>query len=178
MPYCVITDILNRPGNGMEIVFENRHAVRESFYGIDVVTTYETGSIFSLLVNSNYTISRMCRIKKQQYVTGKNEAYTRFTLLHDSTRCFYIYNELPENLTSAPDAEIKKVKDNKVDETSIILTTTENNKITEQKIIVNKADPKEIDAVLLDSSIDIDGKELFILRRINKEDYLMKFYLK
>lgn len=178
MPYCTITDILDRPGNGMEIVFENRHAVTESMYGIDIVTTYETGSIFSVLVDSNYVVTRMCRIKKQQYVTGKNEAYTRFTLLHDSTRCFYIYNELPENLNLSPNADIKKVKDSKVDETSIILTATENSKIIEQKMLINKTAPKQIDAILLDSSMDIEGKELFALRRIGKEDYLIKFYLK
>lgn len=55
---------------------------------------------------------------------------------------------------------------------------TEDNKITEQKILVTKTDPSEIDALLIDHSMNIEGKELYVLRRINKEDYLAKFYLK
>lgn len=170
LSYCIITNILQLPDNTLNVIFESR-LVRDYH-------TYEIGNILSAMIDSCYQLTGICRIDKKQKVEKKNHIYTGFNILHKDNKCFFIFNELAENLALKEGEPSKKIKNSKVDDTAISIFTVENNEITERKALIEKDNSGFADALLPNETLYTDRHEMYSVREQNEQRYLMKFYIK
>lgn len=172
----MLSGVLALSNKGLRIVFESRLETTSTLYGIPLDRQFDIGNIITADLDSNYKVSSIHNIRKQQRTNPTNYKYTGFAVLHQDDKSYFIYNELPENLRRKPD-EMKRVNSSKMDETAIIYTLVRSNdeKIA-RTILVDKSSKDHIDAVLPNSYLS-EKNTLYALRRIDDDNYLMKIFL-
>ncbi len=174
---CIIKKVLTFDDNRSSIIIESRLKTTTTMYGVPVANQYEIGNIITMDLDSNDSITEIHKIKKDQYATPDYYRYTGFAILADSRQSFFIYNDLAENLQKTPD-KMKKVKPGNIDETVVIQTTIENNKVKRSQLI-DKLPDAGIDAVLPNSYLsDIKKGEIYLVRKVNSEYFPIKIYIK
>jgi hypothetical protein len=137
---------------------------------------FDIGNITTTDLDSNYTVTAIHNIHKQQRTNPANYKFTGFVVLHNGGRSYFVYNELPENLQRTPD-RMKRVNSSKMDETAIIFTLVDSNddKIV-RTVLIDKNAKNNVDALLPNSYL-AEENTLYALRRINNDNYLIKIFL-
>ncbi len=173
---CIIVDVIPFNENNLKIVFESRLETTATMYGITIEREYEIGNIITVDIDSNHIVKEIHKIRKQQHTSKTNYKYTGFSILNNENKSYFIYNELPENLQRTPD-KMKKVNSSKIDETVVIYTVVDSNKV-KRKVLINK-DPKSgIDAILPNSYIvDNYKNQIYLLRKIRADIFLTKIFV-
>jgi hypothetical protein len=172
----MLTAILPLCNKGLRMVFESRLETTSTLYGLAVDRQFDIGNITTTDLDSNYTVTAIHNIHKQQRTNPANYKFTGFVVLHNGGRSYFVYNELPENLQRTPD-RMKRVNSSKMDETAIIFTLVDSNddKIV-RTVLIDKNAKNNVDALLPNSYL-AEENTLYALRRINNDNYLIKIFL-
>ncbi len=190
LEYCTISSMFSQEANGLKIVFESRikTVVRYNYFVfgagftfgsgiIPISYRFNNGNIIIVDLDSNNVVKEIHEIMKQQYVNSKNYKYSGFATLNSATKSYYIYNELPKNLSRIPD-RMKEVNSIKTDETVVIYALVDSNKV-KRNLLIDKIKGSGINAVIPESSYASNTKdEIYILRRIESDIYLTKIFIK
>lgn len=172
----MLSAVVALSNKGLRIVFESRLETTSTLYGIPLDRQFDIGNIITADLDSNYTVTSIHNIRKQQRTNPANYKYTGFALLHQGDKSYFIYNELPENLRRKPD-EMKRVNSSKMDETAVIYTlVNSNDEKINRTILIDKNSKDHIDALLPNSYLS-ERNTLYVLRRINDDNYLVKIFL-
>ena len=172
----ILTTVLPMPNKGLRIVFESRLETTATVYGVPVDRQFDIGNILTADIDSNYAVTAIHSIHKQQRTNSANYKFTGFATLHQGDKSYFIYNELPENLQRTPD-KMKRVNSSKIDKTAIIYTLVNSNeyKIV-RAIFIDKNKEDGIDALLPNAQLS-ERNTVYALRRINDDNYLIKIFL-
>lgn len=74
------------------------------------------------------------------------------------------------------DYKLRKLRNSRVDDTSIITTNVNDTMILNRNILFEKANPAEVDAILPSKQLKTKPWEVFLLREIEGKEYLCRFY--
>ncbi|MEO8110587.1 MAG: hypothetical protein ABI594_11165 [Ginsengibacter sp.] len=171
----ILKTIIPISDNKTRVVFESRLETTSTVYGISVEREYDIGNIATVDIDSNNTVTEMHNIQKQQHTRSSDYKYTGFAILNHGNKSYFLYNELPGNLGRSPD-KMKKVNSSKIDETAIIYTEIDGDKV-QRNILVNK-DADGIDALLPGTYLPSPYKdEVYALRKIKNDVYLVKIFI-
>jgi hypothetical protein len=159
----------------IRFIFESRQLTTSSVYFIPVDKEFDIGNIVTVDIDSSNTAIEIHNIKKKQHTGKANYKFTGLAILKSLDKTYFIYNELPGNL-SCPVEKMKTVNSAKMDETAIIYTVIDGGKVA-RKILIDKVNNSAVDAVIpLDCIRTNSEKELFILRKINKDIFITTIY--
>ena len=150
--------------------------MEQKVYGITVSKEYDMGNIFTVDMDSSFNVTEIHKIKKQQYSSVDAFKFIGFTSLCRDNETYFIYNELPENISKSPD-DMKPLKTGKLDEAGVIYTKLGQDKVS-RKILIPKTGPKNVDLLLPWSSfVSRPENEMFVVRKIKDDFFLTKIVL-
>lgn len=173
---CFLTDCLPLTNKGKRFLFESRLEILQKVYGITVSKEYDMGNIFTVDMDSSFNVTEIHKIKKQQYSSVDAFKFIGFTSLCRDNETYFIYNELPENISKSPD-DMKPLKTGKLDESGVIYTKLGQDKVS-RKILIPKTGPKNVDLLLPWSSfVSRPENEMFVVRKIKDDFFLTKIVL-
>lgn len=171
----VMVELMLLAENKIKVIFESRTLEKTTYYGSTVSETYFIKNIQVFTLDTSETTG-YCKIIKDQQVSPKNVKYTGYVSLFKNDTTSIIYNELPSNIIVKDDYKLRKLRNARVDDTSIIFTNVNDTMILNRNILFEKANPGEGDAILPVKSLKTKPWEVFLLREIEGKEYLCKFY--
>lgn len=176
MSNAIMLSFLPISDNSLRMIFESRLQIKSTYYGATVSVQYKINDIQIYTIDTGSTIG-YCKIPKAQVVNSDKVKYTGYISFLKSDTSIFIYNELPSNLDISEGAKIKKLRNTRVDDTSIIYTLTDQSSILERDILLEKKNETDTDAILPHETLRTSSKEAFTLHEINGQEYLTRISL-
>lgn len=177
MASCIITDVMRVPDDKLVILFENRLMKIYSPDAKGDMDKFQVGNILAMEVEGNKT-SGVMRIPKNQYLGRNNWCYTSFAVLRKDTKCYYFFSDLNENLDTTYTKKIPKLEDKNLNESSVVVVTTDHNAIQSKEVLIKNTNPAAIDALHMDKVAYGDENDLYTLRQIGGENFLVKIFIR
>lgn len=171
----VMVEIIPLSETKIKVIFESRELEKTTYYGATVSETYFIKNIQIFTLDTSRTIG-YCKVIKDQQVSPRNVKYTGYVSLFKNDTTSIIYNELPSNIDVKEDYKLRKLRNSRVDDTSIITTNVNDTMILNRNILFEKANPAEVDAILPSKQLKTKPWEVFLLREIEGKEYLCRFY--